>query len=309
MRFRRKVAKWLLPFVRAYIQRAPFSTFKQRAYRRIGWIDHEFSTKTAFGAIVYGNTEDTIQSRIYFFGLWEPCLTRWISQSLKSGDVFVDCGANIGYFSLLASQRVGSEGAVIAVEMSETIMSQLKRHLAVNGTTNVVCHAVALGESYGSATVFRGPRENVGGTSTVEGRSGHDVEGVVPMVPLLEIVPEALRSRVRSLKIDVEGAEASVLRGIPDIGVLSRPDIEVVVEITPESACVVDILRSAGFTAYVIPNDYCDLSAYVRPVGDVALLRFEGECNGLMDLLFSRRDQPVLRPLSQDMDSGAGQHG
>ena len=43
---------------------------------------------------------------IYYFGIWEVPLSRWIEQTLRPRDTFVDVGANIGYFSLLAASAV-----------------------------------------------------------------------------------------------------------------------------------------------------------------------------------------------------------
>jgi hypothetical protein len=50
---------------------------------------------------------------IYYFGVWEPNITRWIVRRLASGDMFIDVGANVGYYSLLASKLVGESGSVV----------------------------------------------------------------------------------------------------------------------------------------------------------------------------------------------------
>ena len=49
-----------------------------------------------FGSKIAGNTNDIIPQYIYYFGLWEPHLTRWIQRRLAPGDTFIDVGANIG---------------------------------------------------------------------------------------------------------------------------------------------------------------------------------------------------------------------
>ena len=73
---------------------------------------------------------------LYYFGMWEPNLTHWITERLKDGDVFVDVGANVGYFSLLASTLVGS-GHVVAVEPTPRAFDMLEESLRRSHATNV----------------------------------------------------------------------------------------------------------------------------------------------------------------------------
>ena len=68
------------------------------------WESHPFVAKTIFGMQITGDAKDIIQQYVYYFGVWEPHITSWISSSLRPGDGFIDVGANIGYYSLLASQ-------------------------------------------------------------------------------------------------------------------------------------------------------------------------------------------------------------
>jgi hypothetical protein len=53
-------------------------------------VDYPFVARTQSGALIAGNTRDLLQRFFYFFGVWEPNLTRFLEQRLKSGDVFVD---------------------------------------------------------------------------------------------------------------------------------------------------------------------------------------------------------------------------
>jgi predicted methyltransferase len=49
-------------------------------------------------------------------GCWEAAEGAWLRATVRRGNTLIDCGANIGYFSVLASQLVGARGSVIAVE-------------------------------------------------------------------------------------------------------------------------------------------------------------------------------------------------
>src|SRR2546429_7961962 len=83
-----------------------------------------------------GSTRDILQQYIYYFGVWEPNLTRWIAQRLAPGDTFIDGGANIGYFTLLASKLVRDSGAGVAIEASPATFDALQRNLARNRARN-----------------------------------------------------------------------------------------------------------------------------------------------------------------------------
>src|SRR5690348_15065897 len=71
------------------------------------WRDHRFVARSVFGARFAGNTLDSIQRYIYYFGIFEPIVTGFILSRLTNGDgVVIDVGANIGYMSLLASKAI-----------------------------------------------------------------------------------------------------------------------------------------------------------------------------------------------------------
>ena len=84
---------------------------------------------TRFGGVMQGNTQDLIQRYLYWFGVWEPQLTCWIKSRLPPRRVFVDVGANIGYYSLLAASLVGDDGQVVAIEASPSIYRLLCNNL------------------------------------------------------------------------------------------------------------------------------------------------------------------------------------
>ena len=132
----------LVPLVRAYIRYCPVKRGKVFVWTRIvepyiAWQPHAFRARTVFGAHLEGDSQDLIQQWVYYFGVWEPVLTRWIRRTLRRGDTFVDVGANIGYFALLASKSVGPAGRVVAIEASPTICASLQRNVASNGARNV----------------------------------------------------------------------------------------------------------------------------------------------------------------------------
>jgi FkbM family methyltransferase len=119
---------------------------------------------------------------------------------LRPGDTFVDCGANIGLWSLTAAGLVGPTGRVIAVEPNPAVAPRLERHAATAGNVSVV--RAAVGERAGTARYDAGATHNLGRLDP----SGAQEVDVVALDDVVE-------PPVAGLKIDVEGHELGVLRG------------------------------------------------------------------------------------------------
>ena len=221
---------------------------------------------TEYDFRVSGNTSDYIQRRLYVFGSWERPLSHWIASALRPGDVFVDIGANIGYFSLLASRIVGDHGTVIAYEALPSVANQLDRNVALNRAMNVEVRRQAVSDSTGTIEIFRGPVENSGESSTVAG-PGFASEGAVDCARLDDSITPG--TSVAGIKIDVEGDELRVLRGAPQVLAKMPEGSFVVTEVSPvrlaergsSSEEVMDYMRGLGFEAYLMSNDYTTLDA------------------------------------------------
>jgi len=121
---------------------------------------------------------------------------------LRSGDVFVDIGANVGALSLTASRIVGPCGRVYAVEPHPKIVRYLSGNVRLNRVENISIIHAAAGDHEGTAhfTSRRSDDQNHISNSGIE----------VPLRTLDSLLPDV---PVRLLKIDVEGFELFVLRG------------------------------------------------------------------------------------------------
>ena len=115
-KLRSTIGDALTPLARAWVRYSPLPIGKPWLWQTFHWRPHTFACRTRFGGVMTGNTEDLIQRHLYFFGNWEPNISAWIASRLQRGDCFVDIGANIGHYSLLASNLVGDEGCVVAIE-------------------------------------------------------------------------------------------------------------------------------------------------------------------------------------------------
>ena len=248
---------------------------------------------TFFGAKLHCSTDDLIQRMILHFGVWEPDVSRVIEQNLKSGDVFVDIGANIGYDTLLASARVGRAGQVVAIEASPRTFALLQNNLALNpASVNVRAINAAVSDKPGTLELYEISRTNIGAATTLASRGG-TLMASVEARPLDQILTADEIQRLRLIKMDVEGAEPSILQNILGQLSLYPPTMDLVVEASPQDDLVAwrdvfDRLRAAGFSAWAIDNSY-KLEWYLRWRHPTALHRIEAMPTQQQDLLFTRR--------------------
>ena len=137
--------------------------WKTVVLRRLYW-RHLTLSANVLGARFNVCLPDMIQSYLYFFGKWEPVITRYVLDRLGTGDVFIDVGANIGYYTLIASRRVGPNGRVFAIEAASSIFEKLQQNLAQNAVHNVTAFNVAVSDKPGQVPVWLNRGSNLGGT-------------------------------------------------------------------------------------------------------------------------------------------------
>ena len=156
--------------------------------------------------------EEHIQSYIYWLGRFEPRESAAVRNLVQRGDFVIDAGANLGWFSLLASSIVGATGEIFAFEPSGPTVNHLRRNLALNGTSNVEVYRLALSDVSGKAKLTVTEKGNAGSaTLFATDPSGGEV---VDTARLDEIAPERV---FKLLKMDVEGAELKALRGAEEL--------------------------------------------------------------------------------------------
>jgi FkbM family methyltransferase len=153
---------------------------------------------------------------LYVCGSFEPNEFAFLDKVLRPGMVFIDVGANDGYYTLFAAQKVGKGGRVLAVEPSTRERINLKRNIARNGLANVTVVPVALGATCGTAELRLAQGAHSGhntlGRFANDGVQAERVEQV-QVRTLDDVVAEQKLGRIDVIKIDVEGAEASVIAG------------------------------------------------------------------------------------------------
>jgi FkbM family methyltransferase len=207
----------LLPFVRGAWQ-------KPRLRRR-------------FGARFECELNEKVTRLIYYTG-FDPKDCRIVRRLVRSGDVILDAGANVGFYSLLAAKWMRGNGAVHAFEPFPETARRFERNLELNSNLRslVHLHRIALSDFNGKARMSVPDQSNQGCNHL--GTTG---ECEVEVMTLDAFCEKQQLSRVDLIKIDVEGAEVALLKGAEQTIRRFRPIL--MIEVNPAT------LQRSGYTA------------------------------------------------------------
>lgn len=143
----------------------------------------------------------------YRNGFYEQGTMHVIGACLREGDVFVDAGASVGLMSLHAARLVGANGRVLAFEPAPERYQDLVDGIAVNALSNVTALAAGLAADPGELRLY------MRGSPSMVDQTRDDDTLTVPVHRLDDVLDAQRISRVRFVKIDVEGLEPEVLLG------------------------------------------------------------------------------------------------
>jgi FkbM family methyltransferase len=139
-----------------------------------------------------------------------------LADLLHPGDVFVDIGANVGFFSLLAARVVGDAGRVYAIEPVPENVEAIRANVRRNHFANVSVIEEAASDTVGTTTLTL--TRHPGGAAIASADAPPDAIGelTVPTTTIDALVSDGRIAPPSVLKIDVEGAEEAVLAGLAD---------------------------------------------------------------------------------------------
>lgn len=190
----------------------------------------------------------------------EPGTTNLLIRDLAEANVFVDVGAHIGFFSLLAAKSM-PRGIIHSFEIDPHNYKRLTRNLAANHLSNVRAHRVGISDREGTSAYVKGG--DAFGAGNRLGRSRrrfwNSFINRVSTTTLDRYFADKPPPDV--VKIDVQGAELAVLRGMTDL--LSLPSLKLYVEVHPgamragygaDPNDVPQLLRSHGLDIFLIPE-------------------------------------------------------
>lgn len=176
-----------------------------------------------------------------YFNQVEPGQTAAFCRELSPGDIFFDVGANVGYYSILASRLVGQNGIVAAFEPLVKNLVFLQRHIELNDALNIRIFPFAVSDSTGISGFAAGDDRAMG--RLVD--EGVARTTLVPTVTIDDITGSGLRPTV--MKIDVEGAEIAVLNGARRVIEKYRPKIFLSTHSAELRESCLRLLSTAGY--------------------------------------------------------------
>jgi len=188
--------------------------------------------------------ENVISKSIFLHKTWEQLESKLFCRSISKGDIVIDIGAHIGWYSLLASQYVGKEGIVFAFEPEPRSFNILIKNIKINNIKNIVPVNKALSDSSGTQMLFINLYKK--GPSPFRMWSNSDEE-YIP-VEVITLDKYLKNKQVNIIKIDVEGYECKIFRGMEKI-LSENPNLIIFSEYWPEG------LRKSGSS----PKEYLDI--------------------------------------------------
>ncbi|MGH9387904.1 MAG: FkbM family methyltransferase [Vicinamibacterales bacterium] len=249
----------------AYVRTSPwdavrwrFVSYALRQVRKHGPAIGKARVRTRFGFTMELHLDDWVDQHIYVTGNYEDMTAMAIAALLRPGDVSIDVGANVGFFTLLMATRVGGDGAVWAFEPSPQVRSRLIVNLNLNTARQVTVREEAASNVNGTRVFFGGSQDHSGIASLrpVQNSSG---SYEVRTCRLSSAIPKTMMPHL--VKIDVEGAEYLALEGMRELLEAHHPDIILEItdafltEMASSPAEVHLFLTSLGYRMYRIDWD------------------------------------------------------
>lgn len=205
------------------------------------------------------NKKDPAVSGATAFGIFEPYETELFRNTVQADDTFVDIGANIGYYTIIAAAKVGESGKVIAFEPAPENFAVLTKTIAANNFSNIRTEKKAVADKDGTL-VLNLHESNLGKHSLV--KDAQDAKGFNTSIEVETVAIDSYMaanaiSRADIIKMDIEGAESLALLGMQKTLEKTRA---IFMEFTPQymkkaghdPKQVLASLRQFGFKLYNI---------------------------------------------------------
>ncbi len=171
-----------------------------------------------------------------YFGSYALLVVNAMQRFLRPGDVFLDVGANIGYLSAVAADLIGPAGQVHAFEPVPSHAERLRGLAALNPEYRIAANSCAAGETPGVCRMYVA-REAGQSTLVHSYKTGPEVTSTieVPVIRLDSYLEENQIERVALIKIDAEGFELPILKGLHNYFEQSRHRPAIICEIAPRA--------------------------------------------------------------------------
>lgn len=148
----------------------------------------------------------------FYFGTYEARLVRILKTFLKEGDTFIDVGANVGYITAVAAGCVGRKGAVHSFEPIPEYFQRIKKIAEMNRGHKIIVNPFAIGDKDSKIKIY--VSSQIGCDTVIPSKSDGKKFLEVPIKRLDDYIIGNKINNIKIIKIDVEGFEFPVLKGL-----------------------------------------------------------------------------------------------
>ncbi|MFN5135289.1 MAG: FkbM family methyltransferase [Chitinophagaceae bacterium] len=220
----------ILTLIQSYVDFFPLPKRGQKYFLRmlavLDALPHKFIRKLKGGFLMYLANEDHIEKELFWHGSYESKETETLLQFISHQNVFIDAGANSGYYSLLIASKY-SDCLVHAFEPASSSYQNLQSNILLNKLSNIIALQKALSNKTGCKHLYLSAKDNTGMSSFTRAENASGTIEEVKTIPLELYATQNKLSNIAAVKIDVEGAELEVLEGLKSLLSLQRPVIAI----------------------------------------------------------------------------------
>ena len=198
-----------------------------------------------------------MRQQLFWYGYYEKELGDLLNKIVKPGDVFLDLGANIGYFSLLVATNFPSV-KVISFEPVQELFQNMNDNISLNSIKNISTVHAAVGETSEEKELFVAAPDNLGMSSFYQPGNYSGKTERVKVVTIDDWFKTSGLSKMDVIKLDIEGSELAALKGMKEILQKQKPIL--IVEVNPETLSmfnlkpfdIYDYLKQLNFEGFLI---------------------------------------------------------
>jgi FkbM family methyltransferase len=198
------------------------------------------------GTMLFNRHDIYVGRSIQKYGEYSELELEFLLAGIKDGDTVVEVGANIGSHTIALARKTGSTGRVIAFEPQRIVFQTLCANLALSSISNAYCFHCALSDVEEELLVppmdYARPA-NFGGLSLTKAGLGESVAA-------RQLDSIGRLTRLKLIKIDVEGMESAVIRGATATIKSHRPALYVENDRVDKSAELIELIRSLDYRMY-----------------------------------------------------------
>jgi FkbM family methyltransferase len=214
--------------------------------------------------------DEALAPHLVLQGYWEMWVTEALARYTKPNAIALDIGANVGYFTMLMADAVGENGKVYAIEPNKRLAKLVRKSANINGfRTRVKVNNIALSDHENAAVELAIPKsdpKNAGLITPEHPKRVYEAQHEeIEFVTCPQTSVDALGlSNVGMVKIDVEGAEYSVWRGMQET-IRCSPNMMIAMEVNAQRGYDLNMLHDEMHTQFREVR-HIDFDGVIKPL-------------------------------------------